>query len=144
MEKVRTAILLDPSWSITQEEEIKAILDDLRRWLGRGRIKMVAVANGFHVLKDKDFELLVIDYGGLAAHGSWDSAAWQLRCVLEWARDHPGGLVVLYTGYTRRVYEGELEREFCQADNVLMRYESTFIPANDYGPKLRDWFGGKA
>ena len=92
MEKVRTAILLDPSWSITQEEEIKAILSDLRRTLGRGRIKLVAVANGFHVLENKAFDLLVIDYGGVAAHGSWGIAEWQLRRVLEWAREHPGGL----------------------------------------------------
>ena len=144
MEEVRTAILLDPSWSITQEEEIKAILSDLRRTLGRGRIKLVAVANGFHVLENKAFDLLVIDYGGVAAHGSWGVAEWQLRRVLEWAREHPGGLAVLFTAYTRKVYEGELEREFGHQDNILFHYLSSFSEDEEYGPKLRAWFGGEA
>lgn len=143
MSKIRTAFLLDVSWSVSQDEEIELMLSVLGRCLGSDRIETVAISNGFHELADKTFDLLVVDYGGMAAHGSWDGAEWQIRRVLEWAREHPGGLVLLFTGYTRKVYEGELEREFGHQDNVLMRYQSTFVENEEYEEMLRVWFGGK-
>ena len=140
MGKVRAAFLLDVSWSVPQEEQVELMLYNLGEYLGPDKIETVAIANGFHVLKDKTFDLLVVDYGGIVAHGAWDTAEWQLRRVLEWAREHPGGIVLLFTFYTKKVYEGELEREFGHQDNVLMRYRDSGTEDEEIGGRLRAWF----
>ena len=56
-------------------------------------------------------DLLVVDYGALSrAYGS--VAEDYTRAVRSWADDHPGSLVVLWTGHTELIYSAIFAEEF--------------------------------
>jgi hypothetical protein len=137
-------MLLDNSWTSTQEEEANEILRALRNYLGEDSIQSWRVSRGFSALLKAEipYDLLVIDYGGVSIMGAWDLAEGEIRSCLEWGRDHPGSLILIWTYYTQRVYEQELEEAFGHPDNLMVRYTAGREEYDAFASKLRVWFGG--
>jgi hypothetical protein len=144
MNKIRVGMLLDNSWFETQEEEARAILRSLRGYLGEDSIKSWVVSRGFSTLLKAEvpYDLLVVDYGGASIQGAWDLAEWEIRSCLEWGREHPSSLVLIWTDYTERVYRDALEEAFGHPDNLFFRYTEGKEAYDAFASKLRVWFGG--
>lgn len=144
MKKLRVGILLDNSLSYTQEEEANDILNSLKRYLGEDSIQSWKVSRGVGTLLKVEvpFDLLVVDYGGVSVMGAMDLAVWQVRSCLEWGRDHPSSLVLIWTHFTQRVYEWELAEVWGKPDNLFFRYTEGEEAYEAFASKLRVWFGG--
>ena len=144
MKKLRVGILLDNSLSYTQEEEANDIIDALKNYLGEDSIHSWKVSRDLGALLKADvpFDLLVVDYGGVSIMGSMDLAIWQIRSCLEWGRDHPSSLVLIWTYYTQRVYEWELVEVWGHPENLFIRYTEGKEAYEAFASKLRVWFGG--
>ncbi len=85
-------------------------------------IKISMRATGMHEARDRRFDVLIIDYGAMS-FGAQSTGEWQIRAACEWAENHPGSLLVLWTWHTQRLYERELESQFGHIQNAILRYD---------------------
>lgn len=84
-------------------------------------------------------ELAVLDYGGASGYGG-GRATSTVSYILDWAREHPNRLVVLWTAFTAQAYEGEMH-DLEKVPNLVWR-------TSDYDRKeearvhrtIRKWF----
>jgi hypothetical protein len=111
--------------------------------------KMEVVAHTRQVSRVQyiDADLLVIDYGGLSfGYGDgWTLAHYEVRRACEWAENHPGKLMVIWTAHTARLYSDELNDAFGHLDNIIVRYHD-FGPRGDADEvamwaKIEQWLG---
>jgi hypothetical protein len=139
--KVRTIIVADPV-SDDFDGEVDSIVMQLKDLVGLD-LDVVAIANGMHDVRRRNADLLVIDYGGIAWGGASGTANAQIYAALQWAEEHPGALVIIWTWHTRDIYERELKQEFGDLDNVIMRYGDSMFDDrwDDVEKRLRDYFG---
>lgn len=112
---IKTAIICDP-FCFDAEAEYAEIEERLK-FMGLP-IEVVIRGMGMHELKGQVVDLVIMDYGGLS-YGAYDTGKWQVRALCEWARDNPRALVVLWTHYTQKMYEDEIEQEFTNLDNLV-------------------------
>ncbi|MHB0922582.1 MAG: hypothetical protein ACYC3H_01280 [Bellilinea sp.] len=146
--KISTGIVTDfmaSSMATSQEERIE-IANVLKTWGLDIDVKYSedAISGGMPKL-----DLLVIDYGGLSGMGSDGMVTFQVKAALQWAKEHPGALLIIWSSYTWRIYHYELEQEFGHLDNVKFRYPPTdhYVNVNEeqqYQDKMEDfvrlWF----
>ena len=144
---IRAGFVLDFNTTYTLEEECEYIIEELEL-MGLSDIEVVFRD---HVLDEgKKVDLLIIDYGGADIHGSSALAAATVRGVCHYAEEHPSCFVVIWTTFTKRIYEHELEEEFGHVDNIFMRFagDTLFPKMASEGPnadpefvkKIRAWF----
>ena len=113
---VRTAIVTDIPLGGDEREDIQFIEECLRDY-GQLPIKVVYTAINMSKLPDGGLDLLVIDYGGIAAGGASTVAESALRYVRNWATEHPSCIIVLWTKFTVLVYAW-VEEDFGEVANV--------------------------
>lgn len=137
--KVRVGIVNDPVGALGQTpgEEAQDILLEMEGW----DIEPVLITHGLgmHVIRDRNIDILVIDYGGMS-YGAGDTAEWQVKEAITWAKDHPGKLLILWTDFTQRIYECELKSIFGELDNVLYRFPGESF-CEGIEEKARMWLG---
>lgn len=138
MKAVTTAIFNDERGTMhyTPDEERDEIVSEL----GNEGIKAVVTWYGHEPPLPDSAELLVVDFGAL-----WQSSIlddWT-RDVIRWAEDHPGSLVMLWSGMTadefgrelseraRRAYGRSIDKWAAWPDNVRALH-----PGHDYNV---DW-----
>jgi len=149
MDKIKTVIIVDSmgSESGTPAEEIAEIIETLKNdW--NLPVEVVAAGEGAYVLDDQNPDLVIIDYGGMMP-GCEDTVNSNIRYVLDWASEHPGKLVILWTDFTYLIYHHEFEEEFSDRDNILFRYSdghangvlSEMFSSKYTIEKVRRWFG---
>lgn len=149
MGTIKTVIIVDPMGSGSEEpkEEIASIIDTLTNdW--NLPIDVIAAGEGALTLEDQNADLVIIDYGGMLGRNTTNS---NIRYVLEWASNHPGKLVILWTEFTYQIYHCEFSEEFSDRDNILCRYSeghlngilSEMYNQKDTIEKVRRWFGVK-
>ncbi len=139
--KIRTGIINDPISSLGQTDQEER--DTIARFLREEGldIDLVCEGNGMHVVQGKHLDLLIIDYGGMS-YGAGDTAEWQVRAACEWAENHPGSLLVLWTDFTIRIYEWELKEQFGERDNIML-HSTKLDEIDESWLRLRGWFGAQ-
>ena len=65
-------------------------------------------------------DIVIIDYGGIASMGAWDTALFNIRYVLNWAEDHPSTAMLIWSSFTANIvadgiYEKEIDDAFSDA-----------------------------
>jgi hypothetical protein len=84
---------------------------------------------------DKDVGMVFVDYGGVAnGYGITEKLRPGWRAMQAWAREHPGTLVVIWTGFTTRLFRYEFDGEESE-DNILLN--PCMIGGPDEVPILR-------
>jgi len=119
---VRTAIILDPigGGGETADQERDRILQDLAE---EGlETKLVHYGSNPLELPTTHIELLVVDYGALWQQGMGD---WT-RHLLQWADDHPGSLLVVWSSMTTDLFIQEL----APFNDGTGSYEKAQLPGN--------------
>ena len=138
MRKVRVGLVMDPASSLgrTHEEEVEDTLEQIT-WLLELKLELVVEGTGMHKIPDDaGLDLLVIDYGGMSGYGGSDTAQRQIGRACEWAEEHTGSLVLLWTWHTQAIYQNELRREFGDAINIKPYYAGS---GNNHD-EIRSWF----
>lgn len=103
----RVFVLRDMPFLQTPEQELGTIIDCLK-YEG---LEPEIVGDSVSPLDfdNKSFDVLLIDYGGMAMMGAWDTALSNLRYALNWIEDHPSVVVLVWTLYTtelvREIYD---------------------------------------
>ena len=134
---IRVGIITDIPITKTPEEEREEILLELSN-MG---LEISSVVAGFDVLEvlESRPDLLIVDYGGMSTSGAGDGAAYNIRHICNWASEHPGRLVVLWTYFTGALYGSEMEAQFGDAGNIV--YPSDYLKFG-IEDKIKSWFGG--
>jgi len=142
---IRTVILTDiPLGSNTLMDAEFA--DRCLRRYGKLPIEVVHMAADYRLkIPDIGIDLLVIDYGGIGAHGAQSMAISGLSYVHNWAAEHPSAIVVLWTSYTVLFY-AQVREDFGTLANVWYqdKYDPHCTPTYIDWPvyvKLRTYFG---
>lgn len=135
MSTIKTAIICDPFVPDVDAEyaQIKERLDYMNL-----PIEIMVRGTGMHVLKDQNIDLVIMDYGGMS-YGSRDTGVWQVKFLCEWARDHPNGLVVMWTYYTQELYDNEVAEQFEGIANIIPYTED----GESLSPRIRTHFAGR-
>lgn len=143
---IKTLIITDPLTDETPQEEIESIT----HWLGWNYIPIEATHSYTPiVLEDTKPELVVVDYGAISVSGGWDTARSNISYICQWAKDHPGKLVLIWTYFTAQVYLSELQGEFQSEGNILFWCSpSEMYPGvkeeekyqEEISVKIRRWF----
>jgi hypothetical protein len=143
--EIRLGIVVDHlgSMSETPEEQITEIQNYFASLLDIGVSKLVSGYNLDQVIeKNERVDVLVIDYGGVATtvgFDGWRVAKDEIEMACRYAENHPGTLLVLWTYYTREVYEQELSENFAHVDNIIAHYSKDYENLADN--KIRAWVG---
>jgi len=139
---IRTGFVFDESGLYSIDDEVALAVDELCV-LGLD----VEVSAQGHTMMDiykESFDLLVIDYGGLGVMGG-SHANSQVWAACQYAGNHPGSLVVLWTKYTANLYWDGLDETFSHLDNIVIRFErheSAYAFSEDvFRGKIQRWFG---
>lgn len=134
---MKTLIITDYLGDETTED----VLGELSRSLKIGRGKFDVIGHYPAVTEEAEeksvyADVLVIDYGGVVGMGSSFLVSSQIQFVCEWARDHPGKLVILLTMFTAEIYLNEFKEEFGKCDNIIPRYCDPYSGDRE---KIRAW-----
>lgn len=140
---IEIGIVNDPlgSFGYPPEKEAEDIIDTFRM-LGLD-CKLAFHTTTMAEAKDKSPDMLVIDYGGMGDSGAWDAAQYQVRYACRWAEEHPGKPMVIWTVYTKDLYEGELEKQFGHLGNVFARYTNEHYNDLPFIERIAIWLGIK-
>ncbi len=142
MKPIRIAIVVDSmaGFVITPEQEIEEIIEFLT--VKCFPISLVAGGEHMGIIDGKSVDLLIIDYGGLGP-GAGGLAVSQIRAACEWAENHPGKIMIIWSNFTREIYIDELEEHFGDLDNIRFRFKKRF--GADINEELFDelklWYG---
>jgi hypothetical protein len=149
MDKIRLAIIVDPFGVESIEEEVGNIrfaMENLEL-----PVKLVTYGESPLILKEKEVDMVVVDYGGMSLMGGWDTAKANIGYVCQWAEDHPSKAVLIWTTYTALVYQDELEEQFGELKNIFFRFPDDphhLLRVQDFDDhrnrlrkELRVWFG---
>jgi len=143
---IKAGFVLDCSLTYTPEEERETVLQELEN-LGITDIEVVFSDYSMPRNLDKKLDLLIIDYGGASVSGAGGSATANIWDVCNYAEEHPGCFVAIWTIYTQCHYKDELEEEFGHVDNIFMRYDTenyfSSITGEDeaeFTRKIQAWF----
>ncbi len=119
---IKTIIITDPLGEETTDEIINQLSKDMKISLEQFNVVLHDMAVT-EVVEEKssNVDLIVIDYGGMTI-GASDTCVAQIKWVCEWAKEHPGKLVILFTMFTAELYVDELEQEFGDCENIIARY----------------------
>lgn len=119
---------IDMYHDIDDTSEAEEMVDDLNRILKPLNMQIELVLNTHAMIDVKNHtghvDLFVIDYGGMSLMGASGLATSNVRYACEWAEAHPSALLIIWTEFTRRIYEDELDGEFDAISNILMHYGS--------------------
>ena len=132
----------------TPSEECADIISELAELGGLPAKAVWAGTKASDGLAEADLDLLVFDYGAMWQHE--EILFREIDAVQAWAREHPGKVALLWSGFTCWVY-AEAEKTFAHLDNVWYRYagEAGSMRAEragspDLWTKLRNWYGVRA
>jgi len=142
---IKIGCVFDESGAYTIEEEIEEVI----QFFDLLDLECEVVTQAYHMmdLGQKRLDCLILDYGGVAARGNTASANMQIWAACNYAENHPGALVIIWTKYTARVYEDELKSEFGHLTNVLLRFEGDESPYSGdesrFQQAVKRWFAGQ-
>lgn len=119
---IKCLIITDPLGGEATEE----IVEQVAEWTSTSPDSLEIIGHYEYVSEEAEekaqhADVLLIDYGGMAI-GATSACADQIRWVCEWAKEHPGKLVILLTMFTAEIYFDELDSEFGECDNIITRY----------------------
>lgn len=92
-------------------------------------VEVKATGRGIHEVKDVIVDVLILDYGA-AQFGATEMGRWQSRDARKWAEDHPGKILLLWTSFTKQLYETEWS-QYDNLPNVIYRWEEPPLEADD-------------
>lgn len=149
MKPIRVAWVNDvrASQGMTAGEEAEKEIYALQVRL-RYKLHLVKQSLFIEDVEQLDIDLLVFDYGGAAS--SYSDRLWdQFEAMCRWAHEHPGRLVLLYTGMTGKMYQNLIGVEAyaaLAAANIqlwqLPGWEHTVDDDIAQRDKIRAWFTG--
>jgi len=129
-----------------EKEQAEAIME--LNEMGLTDIEVVLTDSNMFKMRDISLDLLIIDYGGMATlPGGNASANMQIWSACNYAEEHPGTLLILWTAFTRVLYEKELMEQFGSLDNITYHYASNVyedLSCDQLQSKLSAWFGIQA
>jgi hypothetical protein len=105
-------------------------------------VTLVGKSVSIVVVADRDCDVLVVDYGraDVGTNGDAGLAIDTARRAYTWAREHPGRLLILWTGFTARTYREvaeEIEAE--DLDNVVMM--ANYDDNTEQWQQIKRWCG---
>lgn len=132
MQAIKVGIVVDDAGTEDQVEDIMGLLEasDISCTLA---IKH----RGVHMLRDKDIDMLIVDYGGIARLGQMSAVEWQMNEARKWADEHPSKLMILWTPFTSQYYK-EFNETLPAIENVLHNYSGEW---EKICPKIKQWYG---
>lgn len=140
---IKAGFVIDNSLTYTPEEEVKGILEDLA-FMDLHNIEVLFAERGMtKTMMETHLDLLIIDYGGASLMGASELARGNVITVCEYAQEHEGCFVAIWTQHTRYVYEGELQERFGHLSNIFVRYpESSWVDDADaaFVAAIQAWF----
>lgn len=82
--------------------------------------KIVEDAADPGVVDRRKADIVVVDYGGIASMGAWDTALFNLRYIINWAEEHPSTAVLIWSHFTAHIiatglYNKEINDAFSDA-----------------------------
>lgn len=89
---------------------------------------------------DRQFDVLIIDYGGMAASGAGGFALHNLRYALNWVENHPSVVVLVWTHYTEELAR-ELYDDFSDAPANVFMVGGKSVDQDDAWRKVRAILG---
>jgi len=128
MRPLHTFVIVDPvgSW-LTTAEEVEDIIKTLSNWGLQTRLVGHDVdARALVNIYPNDIDLLVLDYGGVSSGYGWDTVFANLSYLLNWVSDHPGKILLVWTGFTRSILESDEFSAFRELENVLFAKPPAF------------------
>lgn len=134
--KIRTTFLADESSDNMDDEwdSIQYHLEDMGL-----DIEVIHKVHRIDQIGEPD--LLVVDYGGLSIGGAYDVARWHMKAATQWAVDHPGRLMLVWSQFTQFLYEDVLEDFRGELDNIVPFYEGDYDEATKKTEeKIKAWF----
>lgn len=143
MKPIKVGIVVDCTggWDTTPEQEIEEIMEFL---IVGAKLPVWLAASGEHVgvVEGKSVDLLIIDYGGLMP-GAYGVQVSQIEQACEWAKEHPGKIMIIWSSHTREIYIDELESVFGNLGNVRFRFKSRFGSDlhTEMFDELKTWYG---
>ena len=115
---IKVTYLADP---LTDIEDDAKFAESVLKRIGGIPAKILHVTSAPHDIP-KSTDLLVIDYGGMSVFGGEGNSRFAVMMACEWAENHPGKLVLIWTAYTAKLYDHELQATFGHLDNIVFRY----------------------
>ena len=143
--KARFAVIVDDFGSIveTVDEQIQSIVEHFN-YIGID-VDLVYFGTNVHefISLGKKVDVIVIDYGGVSsATQNYMQAEYVLRELCDYALDNPNTLLLIWTTFTRYAYEGELEDEFGELNNICIEYSKSLSEGYKLGnKKVMSWLG---
>lgn len=135
--EMRVAIVTDDGATQDEADFMLAVLAEAGLPM---EFRVVARGRGLHQVKDIPADLLILDYGGAAAFNR-GMLQWQLEAAGQYAEDHPGTLLIVWSSHTSTYY-GEIYKEAPMLPNVLLRFDGSW---HEEGiPALQRWFSPQA
>lgn len=135
----QVVIITDPFTDETPEQEAQHIMDELEN-NGLGCDKVISGEGAYVLEEHPNTDLVVIDYGGISLGGAYDTAVSNVRYVCQWAEDHPNSVLIIWTEFTRSMYQDELGHTFGHLRNILFRYND-YHENPDWATEARLWLG---
>ena len=102
--------------------------------------------NYVHQLDSRHLDLLIIDYGGMSvAYGCDSIATDQVSKAVAWAKDHENVLVVIWTQFTRAIYDDAIDGELLSLKNVYLKCGAAWetdltTEYENWIKKVKEWF----
>lgn len=84
-------------------------------------------------------DLVLVDFGGLS-YGLGGEADKNINMICQWAEDHPGTLIVIWTAFTQMLYENAITFHFGHLDNIVYHYDDS-LSEGKFMQKAKEWFG---
>lgn len=134
---VKTFILRDIPYS-DPEHELEMILFELNE--NGIAAEIIADSAGPQDLNNYSFDLLIIDYGGMAAMGAFDTALFNLRYTLNWLEDHPSVTAIVWTMFTAEIAK-EIYDSFEEAPANVFIYSGKYTLSDEKWNQVRALLG---
>lgn len=136
---IRVGFVFDPAGINPAVYEAETALLELKI-IGLSDVEIVRIDENMMKMRKESLDLLIIDYGGLSMMGSTASGQINIWHACHYAEEHPGCLVVIWTTFTSRLYEAEMQEEFGHLDNIVVRYPNDDKWGKRFPARLQTWF----
>ena len=124
--RVRALVVLDPIGTMAQSADDE--FDELvERWRVDYGLDLSHAKRRDHFAPDDTdgVDLVIFDWGGMSIGN--DLMGHQLRHLIQWAEDHPSGLVVILSGFAWQYVEHDISEDL--PPNVIQDNGDMTLPA---------------
>lgn len=139
-----TAYIFDFDLFHDAQEELQMLKDEMER-VGLLEHLDIQTSNELELIDEsKHFDLVILDLGGMSMSGGSGFVESMARMVRNWLDFHPGTLLLIWTYFTRDVYESAsgdvLGEDTARLRNVAVRF-NTHNEEIEWAGIVKQWLG---